>query len=125
MYKFIYDEMKEYIRKSKFVVVPSIWYENCPYSIIETLAIGKPIIGSNIAGIPELVQNNVNGFTFEYNNIEELKQKMQILFNDNMLVENFSKKSKQIGKELYSKESYYNEIIKIYSNLIRGRKIDV
>lgn len=119
------DEMKEYIRKSKFVVVPSIWYENCPYSIIETLAIGKPIIGSNIAGIPELVQNNVNGFTFEYNNIEELKQKMQILFNDNMLVENFSKKSKQIGKELYSKESYYNEIIKIYSNLIRGRKIDV
>ena len=66
------EEMKEYIRKCKFVVVPSIWYENCPYSIIETLAIGKPIIGSNIGGIPELVQDNINGFTFKYDNIVKL-----------------------------------------------------
>ena len=38
------------------VIVPSIWYENCPYSVLETLAIGKPIIGSWIGGIPELVR---------------------------------------------------------------------
>ncbi len=38
------NEMKETIRKSKFVVVPSIWYENCPYSVMETLALGKPVL---------------------------------------------------------------------------------
>ena len=40
------DEMKETIGKCKFVIVPSIWYENCPYSVMETLAIGKPVIRS-------------------------------------------------------------------------------
>ena len=38
------DEVKEQIRKCRFVVVPSIGYENCPYSVMETLAIGKPVI---------------------------------------------------------------------------------
>ena len=116
------DEMKEYISKCKFVVVPSIWYENCPYSIIETLAIGKPIVGANIAGIPELVQENKNGFTYQYNNIDELKQKMQILFNDDTLVKEFGEKSKRICKELYSKEFYYNQIIDIYNNLLKERE---
>ncbi len=37
-------EVKEQIQKSRFVVVPSIWYENCPYSVMETLAIGKPVV---------------------------------------------------------------------------------
>jgi len=116
------DEMKEYISKCKFVVVPSIWYENCPYSIIETLAIGKPIVGANIAGIPELVQENKNGFTYQYNNIYELKQKMQILFNDDTLVKEFGEKSKRICEELYSKEFYYNQTIDIYNNLLKERK---
>lgn len=116
------DKMKEYIRKCKFVVVPSIWYENCPYSIMETLAIGKPIIGSNIAGIPELVQDNINGFTFKYNNIEELTEKMQKLFTDDSLIEEFSKKSKEICKELYSKEFYYNELMNIYNSLLKEKK---
>lgn len=116
------DEMREYIRKCKFVVVPSIWYENCPYSIIETLAIGKPIIGSNIAGIPELVQDKVNGFTFKYDDADGLKKKIEELFNDDSLVKEFSKKSKQICKDLYSKEFYYHEIINIYNSLLKERK---
>lgn len=115
-------EMKEYVRKCKFVVVPSIWYENCPYSIIETLAIGKPIIGSNIAGIPELVKDNINGFTFKYDNIAELSEKMEKLFNEDSLANEFGIKSKEICEESYSKEFYYNEIMSIYNDLIKERK---
>lgn len=115
------DNMKEYIRKCKFVVVPSIWYENCPYSIIETLAIGKPIIGSNIAGIPELVRNEENGFTFKVDDINDLKHKMHILFEDKDLVKSFSEKSKQICKEYYSKEYYYDEIMKVYNSLLKEK----
>lgn len=116
------DEMKEYIRKCKFVVVPSIWYENCPYSIIETLAIGKPIIGSDIAGIPELVKDSVNGLTFKYDDIEDLSKKIEKLFTNDSLVKEFSEKSKEMCKELYSKEFYYNEIINIYNNLLKESK---
>lgn len=113
------NEMKETVRKCKFVVVPSIWYENCPYSVIETLCTGKPVIGANIGGIPELVKDNENGFIYKYDDINELADKMKILFEDDKLVKKFSKQAKEIAKEQYSKENYYKKIIKIYNKVIK------
>lgn len=111
------DEMKETVRKCKFVVVPSIWYENCPYSVIETLCIGKPVIGANIGGIPELVKDNENGFIYKYDDVNELAEKMKVLFEDDKLVKKFSKQAKEIAKEKYSKENYYKKIMKIYNKV--------
>lgn len=113
------EQMTEIIRKCKFVVVPSIWYENCPYSILETLAIGKPVIGANIGGIPELVVNNENGYIF--NTVDELTEKMSILFNNEKLIEEFSKKSKELAKQNYNREIYYNKLEKIYEDLIKEK----
>lgn len=112
------EQMTEITRKCKFVVVPSIWYENCPYSILETLAIGKPIIGSNMGGIPELVNDNKNGFI--YSTVEELTDKMNTLFEDKKLVEKFGKESKNLAKKNYDREVYYKKIEKIYKDVIKG-----
>ena len=112
------EQMTEITRKCKFVVVPSIWYENCPYSILETLAIGKPVIGSNMGGIPELVIDNKNGFI--YTTVEELTDKMNILFEDKKLVEKFGKESKNLAKKNYDREVYYKKIEKIYKDIIKG-----
>ena len=112
-------DMTEYIRKCKFVVVPSIWYENCPYSILETLAIGKPVIGANIGGIPELISDNENGFI--YSTVLELKEKMVLLFQDKNLVKQFSEKSKEFALNKYSKEIYYEKLYRIYQNLQKGK----
>lgn len=114
------EQMTDVTRKCKFVVVPSIWYENCPYSVLETLAIGKPVIGANIGGIPELVINNENGFI--YNTVEELTEKMNRLFEDEELVKKFSNKSKELAKENYNRDEYYNKIEKIYESLIKEKK---
>lgn len=113
------DQMIDVIRKCKFVVVPSIWYENCPYSILETLAIGKPVIGSDMGGIPELIQDGENGFIYSHNHIEELSDKMLQLFRNEELVQKFSQKSKKIAIEKFSKEKYYENIINIYNEVSR------
>lgn len=115
------EQMTEQVRKARFIVVPSIWYENCPYSVMETLAIGKPVVGANIAGIPELVINNENGFTYKYDDINELSDKMNILFEDDKLVKQFSEKAKELSKQ-YDKEEYYKKINKIYKDVIKGGK---
>ena len=112
------EQMTEVIRKCKFVVVPSIWYENCPYSVLETLAIGKPIIGSNMGGIPELIEDNKNGYIYQYNDINELSEKMNKLFKDKKIVDRFSKESKKLAKEKYSRDNYYNELMKIYDKIV-------
>lgn len=111
------EEMKETVRKCKFVVVPSIWYENCPYSVIETLCTGKPVIGANIGGIPELVKDNENGLIYKYDDVDALAEKMKKLFEDDKLVKKFSEQAKEIAKEQYSKENYYKKIMRIYNKV--------
>lgn len=112
------EQMTEQVRKARFIVVPSIWYENCPYSVMETLAIGKPVIGANIAGIPELVINNENGFTYKYDDVNELAEKMNKLFEDEKLVKKFSRNAKELSKQ-YDKEVYYKKLERIYKNVIK------
>ena len=118
------DEIKESIRKCRFVVIPSIWYDNCPYSVMETLVIGKPVIGSDMGGIPELVKNNENGLIFKHNSIEDLTDKMKILFRNTELVKKFSENARNISIKLYSKENYYKKIVEVYDELIREVKYD-
>lgn len=118
-------QMKEQIRKAKFIVVPSIWYENCPYSVMETLVIGKPVVGANIGGIPELVKDNENGLIYQYNNIDDLSNKMKTLFENDELVRNLSKNAREESRKLYGKEVYYEKIMEIYEKLIRGNNKDV
>lgn len=116
------DQVKEYVRKARFIVVPSVWYENCPYSVLETLAMEKPIIGSNLGGIPELVKNNETGLIYKYDNINELTDKMKELFENKDKAEELGKSAKKIAKEDFSKEAYYNKIIKIYEGVMKDVK---
>lgn len=112
------SDLKDYTRKCKFLVVPSIWYENCPYSVLETQAIGKPIIGANIGGIPELVKNNENGLIYNTFDVNDLKEKMYKLFKDTELYEKFSRNAKEYAKSEYDKNIYYKRINKIYKKAI-------
>ena len=112
------DDLKEYTRKASFIVVPSICYENCPYSVLETQAIGKAIIGANIGGIPELVQNEKNGFIYKYDDVNELKEKMKKLFNDKELANVFGTNAKKFVRGEYDKNKYYEKIINIYKNSV-------
>ena len=115
------EKMIDVTKKARFVVIPSIWYENCPYSAIETQALGKPIIGANIGGIPELVIDNKNGLIYKYDNVEELTEKLNRLFEDDKLVIEFSKNAKEYAKNEYSVDIYYKKLITIYEK-IRERK---
>lgn len=52
------------IRDASFAVVPSEWYENLPYGVLEPFALGRPVVGARIGGIPELVRDGETGRLF-------------------------------------------------------------
>lgn len=116
------EQVNEKISKARFIVIPSIWYENCPYSVLETLAIGKPVIGAKIGGIPELVKENETGLLYNHDNIEELAEKMEILFKNKELAEKLGNNAKQDAKIRFSKETYYKNISETYRSLINRGK---
>ena len=60
------------IRGARAVVLPSEWYENAPMSVLEAYALGKPVIGAGIGGIPELVRETQTGEIFRSGDAESL-----------------------------------------------------
>lgn len=112
------DSIHKYITNSRFVVIPSIWNENCPYSVLEAMEIGKPIVASRMGGIPELIADGENGYLYKADDINELKEKLTLLLNDYEKVNSFAQKSRELYESYYSPDSYYNELIKIYNKVM-------
>ncbi|MGD9781267.1 MAG: glycosyltransferase family 4 protein [Kiritimatiellia bacterium] len=70
-------ELRPILAAARFLVVPSEWYENNPLSIIEALALGVPVLGANIGGIPKLVVPGRTGELFEPGNAEDLRRQIE------------------------------------------------
>ena len=64
------QELIDIVGNAKAVILPSEWYENGPYSAIEAIQCERPIIGSEIGGIPELIDGN--GFSFAHGDVDAL-----------------------------------------------------
>ncbi|MCA1405852.1 glycosyltransferase family 4 protein [Ensifer sp. IC3342] len=66
------EDLHRLIGQSLALVLPSEWYENAPVSILETYALGRPVIGAAIGGIPEMVREGETGLLAASGNVEDL-----------------------------------------------------
>lgn len=112
------QELKNIVGNSKAVILPSEWYENGPYSAIEALQAGRPIIGANIGGIPELVKNN--GYLFEKGNVDSLKSTL-ITFEKLSPEEyaEFSNNSIKLFNTCYTKDVHWGKLKRVYDTALK------
>lgn len=68
------EKLHKLMQQARALIVPSEWYENAPISILEAYALGIPVIGASIGGIPEMIESNVTGATFESGNSDSLAE---------------------------------------------------
>lgn len=111
-------ELEELIAKARFSVYPSIWYENCPLSILESESLGTPVITAKDGGMKELVEDKETGILVENINKENLKNSIERLYNDKNLIENMSKNCINKRKSMISLEQYCEKLLEIYKNAI-------
>lgn len=112
-------KLEQTIENSLFTVFPVICYHNCPMSILESFAFGKPVIGSNLGGIPELIEDGENGLLFEPKNVEDLREKIGYLYCHPLLAQKMGISARKKVEGKYSEEGYYNRLLGIYNSLIR------
>jgi len=104
--------LRSVIRQAKFSVYPSEWYENCPFSVIESQMYGTPVLGANIGGIPELIEDGKTGELFQSGSAEDLKKKIVGLWNNEKLVETYKKNCRQVNFNTLN--NYCERLLKIY-----------
>ena len=106
------DALETLIREARFSIYPSEWYENCPFSVMESQMYGTPVLGANIGGIPELTQEGQTGELFESGNKEDLKNKILAMWQGQKKTATYSQNCKNISFDTI--EEYVEKLMGIY-----------
>lgn len=106
------DALKKLVREARFSVCPSNCYENCPFSVMESIAYGTPVLGADIGGIPELIEAGRTGELFASGDKQELKTRIEKMWNDRSVLDTYSKNCLCVHFD--SAEEYCWKLLKIY-----------
>lgn len=115
------NALHQLIGQSKALVLPSEWYENAPISILEAYALGRPVIGTSIGGIPEMIKDGQTGFTATAASVDNLAQALS------RMTDLSAAKRRQMGtagrtwvSSDFSREAYRDRMLEIYRQLSPG-----
>ncbi len=114
------NELNSLVKRSLCVCLPSEWYENGPYSIMEAMASGKPTIVSKIGGLPEMVEDGINGYVREAGDINGFADaliKMEELTEEEYLY--MSKRNMEKAMNLFNYEQYIIQLLSYYRAVLR------
>lgn len=113
------DDLYNIVRNARFVCVPSEWYENNPMTIVEAYSMGVPVIGANIGGIPEIVEEGKTGFLFESGNTDSLEKAVKESFAVSRDVYvSMKKETLRFAKEHFDSENYKDQLISFYHQVL-------
>ncbi len=109
------EETKDIMKNCYCLVLPSL-SEGLPRVIMEAMALGKPLIASNVGGIPELIKDNENGFLFRIGDSQELAEKLRVLLRDKKMAQEMGQKGREFVKENFSNEKYLQNYIQMINS---------
>jgi len=115
------EKLRRTVERCAFHVIPSEWYENCPATILESYSAGKPVIGSRIGGIPELVEEGNDGLLFEPGNHEDLAKKISVLLANPGATAEMGRSGRVKMERQYSRTAHYEKLLAVYGELLPGR----
>jgi glycosyltransferase involved in cell wall biosynthesis len=111
------EEMDEILSGCQYVVVPSLWHENFPYVILQSFAMGKPVVGTDRGGIPELVEHEQRGLIYPARSAAELANCMQRLWDDKSEVLRLGRNAKSYVDEEFNDNRFYDRLVEVYSRV--------
>ena len=111
-------ELQSIIANSMFTVVPSEWYENLPYVILESFALGTPVLAADIGGMPELIEPGTDGLLFEPGSMADLVEKIQYMLANKKSLAEMGKRGRAKVEREYAAETHYERVMQIYQGLL-------
>jgi glycosyltransferase involved in cell wall biosynthesis len=111
-------DLTRLVSHAKFVVVPSEWYDNSPLVIYESFSMGRPVVATTLGGMPELVEDGINGRLFAPKDVEELARVINELLSDQNRLHEMGRAAHQTAVREFDPEVHYQKIHDIYQRLL-------
>lgn len=108
---------------SMALILPSIWYENFPRTLVEAFACGLPVIASRIGALAELIEDSITGLLFETGNAHDLAAKMQWAQNNPEQMRKMGQNARLKYETEYTADQNYDQLVAIYRDAIEESKI--
>jgi glycogen synthase len=108
--------------RSDILCFPSI-FENMPYTVIEAMAAGLPVIASNRGGLTEIIKNNQNGLLFNPDNIDEFVACVKNIVDNHSLIESISKNAYDTIKQEFDSEKISDSTIDFFQSAINKYRL--
>jgi glycosyltransferase involved in cell wall biosynthesis len=116
------EELRRIVAESQFVVLPSRWYENLPYTVMEAFASSKAVVASRIGGVPEMVDDGVNGLLVPAGDAAALAAALRRMLGDRRAREEMGRRGREKAERRYGREKHYQEIERIYREVTAGKR---
>ncbi|MBL1407789.1 glycosyltransferase family 4 protein [Sphingobacterium faecale] len=117
------EALHKYLSESQALIIPSIWFEGMPMTVLEAFACGTPVIASRIGILEEMVDEGENGFLFEPNNAKSMKNTLDTWQNLTLdKKKTISEKCKKDFSDKYSSQKNVLLLERIYQKAIQLSK---
>ena len=111
------EELKDILYGARFVISPSIWYENLPNTILEAYAAGKPVLAAKIGSQREAVEEGKTGFLFPPGDAQALAALIKKM-DDGELTARMGINCRSKANETYSAERHVQTLTSLFNRVI-------
>ena len=110
------------LRRCRFLVLPSRWYENLPYAVLRAFSYGKAVIATNRGGIPEVIEDGNTGLLFPASDIRQLGETIKKLWADPDRSVRMGQMGRNYVRNKFNEEEFYSRLITIYREVLGNGK---
>lgn len=118
------EAVRAEMSKSVALVLPSIWYENFPRTLVEAMACGLPIIASRIGALSDLVEEGVTGLLFEAGNASDLAAKLEWARDNPEALRAMGTRARATYEQKFTPGQNYLQLMAIYEDAMEQAKKD-
>jgi glycosyltransferase involved in cell wall biosynthesis len=115
------QDVLPFLQRADVVVLCTVGREGLSVALIEGAAAGRPLVGSDIGGIPEVIEHGVNGFLFRPADPRELARALERLITAPDLRERMGRSSRALQLERFPREGMVGRIERVYDEVLQGR----
>ena len=113
------DAVDDLIARCRAAVVPSLGPENAPLAVLEAMALGKPVVGTRMGGIPEQIRDGVDGILVHAGDVVELAAALRILHEEPDLALRLGRSARERAAKLFSPDAHLKGLLAVYSAAMR------